>query len=336
MHPSLPPLARFPLAREHSRSAEIIAEINDFILTTWPFKTQAEREQFVDWNVTAIITKCVPDGDYEKTLWLAKINVLFFHTDECFESNSEEKYCLMRGMKKMMTGETQPGDSESPLERMCRDIYQTLAATCTPREYQRYVEMTGDFFRAQDPVYHTEIVAYLEFRRLNAFVEAGYLFFGFAQYALDIHLTDEEWTHPLLTKCLDIAMDLTFLENDVASYEKEIPTCAKPLNLVAMLLDSGVDGVQFTTPLDAKMFIRGEITKYEKRLYESLSAVMCDSGLQESADAQKWARALPYIVSGNFWWSQSSSRYNIPGKPVLRKVIHLEDAGDIIELEPGA
>ncbi|KAJ7929790.1 hypothetical protein B0H13DRAFT_2537801 [Mycena leptocephala] len=65
MHPGLPPFARF---REHSRSPEIVAETNTYILTTWPFKSQAEWDQFVHWDVTSVITKCVPDGDWFQTL----------------------------------------------------------------------------------------------------------------------------------------------------------------------------------------------------------------------------------------------------------------------------
>jgi hypothetical protein len=49
----------------------------------------------------------------------------------------------------------------------------------------------------QAPQY-TNLEAYMEFRRLNA---GGYWFLFTAQYALDIHLTDEELADPKLVMC---------------------------------------------------------------------------------------------------------------------------------------
>ncbi|KAJ6583080.1 hypothetical protein DFH09DRAFT_1437858 [Mycena vulgaris] len=101
MHPNLPPLDRFPLSRDHPRKADIIAETNHSLLNIWPFKTEAERDRFIDWNLTSFITKGIPDGVYEKILQVARVNVLFFYTDDMFESQSEES-----------------DESESAMERM--------------------------------------------------------------------------------------------------------------------------------------------------------------------------------------------------------------------------
>jgi hypothetical protein len=59
MHPDLPAFSRFPLAREHARSAEIIAETDLFIskLHVTAFKSQAQRQKFLDNDVTPIITR---------------------------------------------------------------------------------------------------------------------------------------------------------------------------------------------------------------------------------------------------------------------------------------
>ncbi|KAJ6570962.1 isoprenoid synthase domain-containing protein [Mycena vulgaris] len=331
MHPNLPPLDRFPLAREHPRKADIIAETNHYVLNIWPFKTQDEQDRFIDWNQTSIITKGIPDGVYEKTLQVARVTVLFFYTDEMFESKSEDTSALLRRMVNMMKAKTESDESESALERMWRDSFRIFAATCTAPEYEQHVRLTCEFIRAQDPVHHTELLPFLEFRRVNG---GGYMFFGFARHALDIYLTDQELSHPLLSKCLDLSIDLATMENDVASYEKEMQGSTSPLNIVALILEHGADGTRFTTPFDAKMFVRRKIKQYEELLYVALSAALSDHELQKSDNARRWLAAMPYIVSGNAWWSQSTTRYNLPGKPVPRRTIHLEGAGDMIEPEP--
>jgi hypothetical protein len=62
MHPDLPPFNRFPLAREHARSAEIIAETDLFIskLDVTVFKSQAQRQKFLNDDLTPIITRGRP------------------------------------------------------------------------------------------------------------------------------------------------------------------------------------------------------------------------------------------------------------------------------------
>jgi hypothetical protein len=59
MHPDLPAFSRFPLAREHARSAEIIAETDLFIskLDVTIFKSQAQRQKFLDDDLTSIISR---------------------------------------------------------------------------------------------------------------------------------------------------------------------------------------------------------------------------------------------------------------------------------------
>ncbi|KAJ6583079.1 hypothetical protein DFH09DRAFT_1076231 [Mycena vulgaris] len=107
-----------------------------------------------------------------------------------------------------------------------------------------------------------------------------------------------------------------------------------PSNVVTLILEYGADGTRFTTPFDAKMFVRKKIKQYEELLYAALSAALSDHELQKSDNTRRWLAAMPYMVSGNAWWSQSTTRYNLPGTPVPRMTIHLEGAGDVIEPEP--
>ncbi|KAJ6535534.1 isoprenoid synthase domain-containing protein [Mycena capillaripes] len=308
MRSVLPPLSQFPPAREHPMKDEIIAENNRYIAEVFPFKTQAER----DLTIIESTSLAIPDGQLERMKLITRFNVLYLATDELFESSATEKKSLMHQIENIMKGHNKELDV-SPLGRIVSDLYQNLAATCTAAEYSQHVRATVDFFRCQDPVRHTEISAFLEFRRLNG---GGYLFFGFARYALGAYLTDEQLEHPLLKEV------------------REARGTSSVVNLVTMILEYGVDENRFETATEAQAFVRTLIKSYEKMLHGALSEAMADEELQKSTNAQRWLVGMTYVVSGNLWWSQQTLRYNLPTAPGPRKVIHIEGVGDVIEPGP--
>ncbi|KAJ7848095.1 isoprenoid synthase domain-containing protein [Mycena leptocephala] len=205
MHPDLPPFDRFLLACEHPRSAEIIAETDLFIskLEVTVFKSQAQRQKFLDDDLTSIITRGIPDGQYDKMLTMARANILYFIADDYFESTSE-------------------ASNESALARSFRDLYQTMAGASTGLEYHQYVRLSYQWLRSsEETADHTDIIAQLKWRRVDS---GGYFFFAFARYAVGIYLSDEQLDDPLLAKCTDIGIDVCTMENDIVSYQKELDT----------------------------------------------------------------------------------------------------------------
>ncbi|KAJ7904206.1 hypothetical protein B0H13DRAFT_2024947 [Mycena leptocephala] len=309
MHPDLPPFSRFPLAREHARSAEIIAETAHFIskLDVTAFKSQAQRQKFLDDDLTQIITRGIPDGQYDKMLTMARANILYFIADDCFESTSEEKHTFMKEIKDIFKGHT--ASNESALARSFRDLYQNIAAASTGLEYQQYVRLSYQWLRSnEETVNHTEITAQLKWRRVNS---GGYFFFAFARYAVGIYLSDEQIDDPLLAKCADIAID-------ISSYEKELENqthsdAILPPNLVAIILAHGVDDRQFTTPLEVKLFLREEIERYEEMLYAALSAALGGKIRRQAALAVhpavycRWE----YMVLAIYWPLQPSGKTGV-------------------------
>ncbi|KAJ7848109.1 isoprenoid synthase domain-containing protein [Mycena leptocephala] len=222
MHPDLPPFDRFLLAREHPRSAEIIAETDLFIskLEVTVFKSQAQRQKFLDDDLTSIITRGIPDGQYDKMLTMARANILYFIADDYFESTSEEKHTFIKDIKNIFKGHT--ASNESALARSFRDLYQTTAGASTGLEYQQYVRLSYQWLRSsEETADHTDIMAQLKWRRVDS---GGYFFFAFARYAVGIYLSDEQLDDPLLAKCTDIGIDVCTMENDIVSYQKELDT----------------------------------------------------------------------------------------------------------------
>lgn len=96
---------------------------------------------------------------------------------------------------------------------------------------------------------------------------------------------------------------------DVASYEKEAQQNTLGSNLVAILLQHGVDGETFESPSAVKAYIRGRIADTEARLHDSISIALADSIIGTTDVFRAWLRAIPYLVSGSTWWSQEVRNY---------------------------
>lgn len=97
---------------------------------------------------------------------------------------------------------------------------------------------------------------------------------------------------------------------DVASYEKELAAGSLSANIVATLLEHGNEGELFVSATAAKEFIREKIADREVQLHGCLEDALRDSEGRSDA-CRRYLRALPYIVSGNTWWSQHVSPHLI-------------------------
>ncbi|KAJ6556846.1 isoprenoid synthase domain-containing protein [Mycena vulgaris] len=318
----------FPPARDHIRAAEIRAATDSFFLDNWPFASQEERDLFVRCDFASFTSKFIPDGEFEKMILASRVNALLFLTDDQVEKQpgsglSDRIAGIVRGEMVPRTG--------SSVEQLINRIFRGIEASTGDQQYTQFSRLTCECLRNQDTPVYQNISEYLDFRAFNS---GGYFGMALARYALDIYLTDEELRNPLLAVCERLALEAIVMENDVASYEKEAQQNTLGNNLVAILLQHGVNGQTFKSPSAAKAYIRGQIADTEARLHDSISVALADGILGTSDVFRAWLRAIPYLVSGNTWWSQQTGRYNIPGKPVPRRVVHLEGVGDIICSEP--
>jgi hypothetical protein len=96
---------------------------------------------------------------------------------------------------------------------------------------------------------------------------------------------------------------------DVASYDKELASEYPSPNIVAILLEHGSEGDGFASAADVKKYVGQEVTNIEAQLHDCLEDALNSEG--QSDDYRKWLQALPYIVSGNVWFSQHVSSYKI-------------------------
>ncbi|KAJ7898341.1 isoprenoid synthase domain-containing protein [Mycena olivaceomarginata] len=317
-------VSSFPLARDHIRADELIAATNSFFLERWPFVSQGQRDFFVRCNLPSFICKVIPDGEFEKMICACKANTLLFLTDDYFEQQKEDNSAseLINRIVGIIRGEMGPR-AGSPVEELTNRIFREIEVSAGVEQYKQLSRFTCETLRHQGaPVYRT-MADYLAFRCLNV---GGHLVLALARYTLDIYVRDDELQNPLLAECERLVIE-------VDAMEKEVQQNTLGNNLVA-LLQRGVDGHTFDSASAAKAYIREVIAEHEVKLHGAISVALNDKILGKSDAVCLWLQALPYIVSGNTWWSQHTERYNLPGKPAPRRVIHLEGVGDIIEPEP--
>ncbi|KAJ7122139.1 isoprenoid synthase domain-containing protein [Mycena epipterygia] len=338
MSQMLPSLANFPPARQHPRNDELIAETHAYFVKFWPEELAVELRA----DYAAFGTKSIPDASYDRMLWVCKACMLLFLLDDRMEREvrhsvilyvpevtvPQEKQTLASRVQGFIRGDINPGESQ--VDMVINTIFRGIEAGCTGQQYSQFSRVTVQYLTAQTPQPYTDIQTYLDFRRLNA---AGYLVLSLSRYALDIHLTDEELNERSLVTCETVVLDLCILVNDVVSYEKELRAGTANANLVTFLLKHGVEERRFASASAVKEYICQIITDLEGKLHNCLEAALKHS-LGQKEDYRRWLKALPYIVSGNTWWSQLTTRYIIPGHPVPRMIIHLEGIGDIVEPEP--
>jgi hypothetical protein len=99
------------------------------------------------------------------------------------------------------------------------------------------------------------------------------------------------------------------IATDVGSYEKELQQNTLGANCIAMVLQNGANNRTFNSVLDAMSYIQGRIAEIEANLQDAITAALADSLLGKSEPVRRWLCALPYVVSGNAWWSQEVRSY---------------------------
>ncbi|KAJ6559443.1 isoprenoid synthase domain-containing protein [Mycena vulgaris] len=325
-------VTEFPPARQH-RCVDDLTEANDlFFLEAWPFSSPAEQDAFVKCNYGACVAKNIPDGCYEKMVWACRVNALLFLTDNFIEPlpSSESKSHFVQRILGIITGKTVP-KAGNAMEEVTNLVYHGIETTTSIEQYRQFCRLTCIFYRVQDaPRRHiTNVADFMAFRRLDC---GDSYFLAVCRYALDLYVPDEQLENPMLVLCETLTLDCVTMEKDVVSYAKEVQHGTLGANHVALLLEHGAEGRVFSSAAPAQEYIREQITEHETRLHDAITAALTYRGpgiLDDSA--RKWIPALPYFVSRNMWWSQTTARYNIPGHPAPRKIIHLEGVGDITE-----
>ncbi|KAJ6559610.1 isoprenoid synthase domain-containing protein [Mycena capillaripes] len=319
--PIIAPVSAFPPARKHLRQDDLIAANDSFFLEAWPFVSPAERDFFVQWNLGSFVSKTIPDGDYARMIWSCRVNTFFFLLDDMIEKGAQ--YSLTERIVGIMHGDmvalivsiftpsktAQSPQTGSPVEEVADQIFRAMQASTGPEQYTQFCRLTCEylnfaFLRKQEPQVYRDISEYLETRCVDF---AGHFVLANTRYALGIYVTDEELESPLLASCEKLALDAGAMENDVVSYEKELEQNTLGYNLVAMLLQQGIDGRAFASVASVKDYIRERIADCEARLHATISAALEDEKLAMSDNVCRWLLALPYIVSGNTWWSQEVS-----------------------------
>ncbi|KAJ7358359.1 isoprenoid synthase domain-containing protein [Mycena albidolilacea] len=297
----LPDAAHFPPARRHPRAGEIHAEIEAYFTDAWPWQSSEKLSKSLLLDFASFATCTIPDAAYDRLRWASKVYTLLYLVDDLVESESGAVFTALSKVTQ----------ESLPWQNIMETIFCGIEASSNGDQYPRFVRTLGEWLinsvGGQAPPY-TDLQGYLDFRRINA---AGYWVISTTRYALDLRLTDEELADPELMMCEKLCVDACALENDVASYDKELASESPSPNIVAILLKHGSEGDGFVSVAAVKEYIGQEVAKIEAQLHDCLEDAL--NNKRQSDDYRKWLQSLPYIVSGNVWLSQQTMRYNLPG-----------------------
>ncbi|KAJ7138327.1 isoprenoid synthase domain-containing protein, partial [Mycena epipterygia] len=233
----------------------------------------------------------VPDGNYEKMIWACRVSTLLFLIDDELDTDVQTLFLSLYALTDHAIS------SSSYIEEVTNTIWRAIEAGCQPDEFKQFARLTQEFFLSHNLPPYENIDQFVAVRQVNS---GAYFVFGFARYALEIRLSDEQINHPLIKACEDLVAHLLALGNDLFSYTKEVLTDSAQTNLITML--QKFEGVPSAS--EAILKVREAIKQREEQLVEACKAVLADEVFGKDPEVRRWMAALEYLHSGNCWWSQ--------------------------------
>ncbi|KAJ7888956.1 hypothetical protein B0H14DRAFT_3429930 [Mycena olivaceomarginata] len=269
----------FPPAREHIRTDEIVAR---------SFIGQYAR-------------MAIPDGEFEKMIRACGVYMLMALTDDWVEKHPRDKGGSTWADRAIGIIRDELGpNTESPIDVLTNQIFRGIQASTTAEQYTQFSLAMSEFLRttAEPPVLQN-VAQLLDYRSIDI---GGYFALALNRYAAGIYITDDELQNPLLL----VIPDAVSMENDVASYEKEVEDGTLGSNLVAFLVRHGIDGYKVDTPSVAKALIREWITICEAKLQDAISTALADPVLGKSDTIRRYHGLMGY------WTPSCGAHFMVP------------------------
>ncbi|KAF9067879.1 isoprenoid synthase domain-containing protein [Rhodocollybia butyracea] len=321
----------FPPAKEHPRTSELLKVDEDYFLGCWPFKSDASRQHFSRSILADFTAKTIPDTEHwEKLVLACRVTTSSFLIDDLLDTDllydSKKKFDIIPSLLQVIYGTKKP-DPNLYWEVISDDIWRGIQRGCTDTEFDQMTRTAKEWYMTHGRPLPESFDGWLVRRRHNSGANWTY---SITRYAMECRITDEELTHPIVREAEDSAAVIFALVNDIVSLPKEKMANCEELNAVTMVRKYGL----VSTEEDALAEVSNIVVQSSRKLMESTKRGLADPTL--SSEVKRWMVALPYVASGNAWWSQLSSRYNFPGLPAPRMTINIEGKGDIIEPSPSA
>ncbi|KAF2003110.1 terpenoid synthase [Amniculicola lignicola CBS 123094] len=295
-------------ARKHAQANALVASVNGFFLTHWPFKTDDQRQRFVNEGYAWFVCVNCPMSLDDRLHWGCRLLTLGFLIDDLLDRmNLSEGVAY--NTKVIECGRGTAPDRNVPAQWIMYDLFDEMRKVDRILADQ-LLEQTIDFLKAQvdkDRHLHMELNEYFQYR--DADLGKG-LLSGIMRFCASLHMTPEELA--LAAPIEELAMKHITFVNDIASFEKELLSAKEGFELgaicssVPIVMDMCEVGVREAKRMMWQMVRAWEIEHF----------VRCKVILKKhpSKALEKCFKGLEYQASGNEVWTLMTPRYRTPGE----------------------
>ncbi|KAJ5460184.1 uncharacterized protein N7458_001736 [Penicillium daleae] len=300
----LPPSKFHPSIHPHVDS--VAAEVDDYFLRNWPFRSEKERAKFRAAGFSRVTCLYFPLAMDDRIGFACRLlTVLFLIDDLLEEMGLDEGSEYNEKLISISRGEIPP-DRNIPVEWIMHDLWEDVKA-CDAVLGEQIMEPVFTFMRAQTDKSRLaihQLGEYLEYREKDV---GQALLSALQRYTMKIHLTEEDLriAAPVERNC---AKHIAVL-NDIYSWNKEL-LASETLHHEGAAICSSVQVLSEETALNhaAAQRVLWTMCREWESVHRELVREREEIGCK--GDLLDYIHGLEYQMSGNERWSESTPRYH--------------------------
>ncbi|RDW92912.1 uncharacterized protein DSM5745_00234 [Aspergillus mulundensis] len=296
--------------RQHILADKVCQEDNDFFLVHWPFKSEKQRQMFLDMDLSRWSTSACANALDSRIQIHARFNTVLFLIDDMID-----KMGIVQGQKYINTlihsveTNTAPSSPDTA-SQILATLFAQITLADKPKASDLWTALVP-FWRAQTESRRDRTRSLDEYLAWRV-TDIGHFVTGaLGRWAIDASIPPHE---EALIRSIDANIGAqVVLVNDLFSWEKELLDAAKMdsevVNAVGLVMrlenvDAGA----------AQRMLAIKVKELEDKHVELLDGKMENL----SRDSKVYVRFLENMAAGNESWSRGTARYNVVGGQQVR------------------
>lgn len=266
--------------------------INDIKFKNVDFFVESKLHMFT----FAVIPYCLTN----RILDCCNIITLFFIIDDLYEENNQP-HSTISDFINILNNNKNDKNSDNKYLILFYKIWVNIKSNSNIISLKQFSNSIKDWFSTLK-IKTTDFnrYSYLPFRRVNS----GFFFvLSVLRYGMNINLDDNILNSDYIKNIQEIVGDHAMLVNDIYSYKKE---CIKNIN--KSYQSNMISILENTENLDTNSSIKeiiDVVLEKEKQFKE-----LINKNPYENKEVNKYIDSLEYVMSGNYYWSTITNRYN--------------------------
>lgn len=266
--------------------------INDIKFKNVDFFVESKLHMFT----FAVIPYCLTN----RILDCCNIITLFFIIDDLYEENNQP-HSTISDFINILNNNKNDKNSDNKYLILFYKIWVNIKSNSNIISLKQFSNSIKDWFSTLK-IKTTDFnrYSYLPFRRVNSGI---FFVLSVLRYGMNINLDDNILNSDYIKNIQEIVGDHAMLVNDIYSYKKE---CIKNIN--KSYQSNMISILENTENLDTNSSIKeiiDVVLEKEKQFKE-----LINKNPYENKEVNKYIDSLEYVMSGNYYWSTITNRYN--------------------------